>query len=262
ATLKSRGVEFIGPEKGHLACGDDDIGRMSEPEDIVDYVMKKLDSRRDLEGMKVLVTAGPSREMIDPVRFLSNRSSGKMGFSIARAARDRGAEVTLLAGCVSLEKPAGVETIGFTSTSELYEKATKLAPEYDAVIQSAAPADFTVAEYVDHKIKKTGENMVLKLVPTPDIAKALGEKKRPGQVLVAFAAETGDVIENAKGKLLKKNADFVVANDVTQPGAGFAVETNRVTIVDKDGATPYPLMSKSEVANLILDRVAGLLRKD
>ena len=259
-TLKGRGVLTVGPESGHLACGDEDIGRMSEPETIVARVCELLRGQDDLAGKHVLVTAGPTREMVDPVRFLSNRSSGKMGYAIAEAAARRGARVTLVSGPVALERPRGVETVPVTSTLDLYREVTERAKSADLVIQAAAPADFRPIEAARHKIKKTGEGMTLQLTPNPDVAAQLGRDKHEGQVLVAFAAETDDLIANARKKLDKKNADMVVANDVTQPGAGFAGDTNRVTLVTRSDARELPLMSKRDVADAILSRALELMR--
>lgn len=259
-TLKGRGVLTVGPESGHLACGDEDIGRMSEPETIVARVCELLRGQDDLAGKHVLVTAGPTREMVDPVRFLSNRSSGKMGYAIAEAAARRGACVTLVSGPVALERPRGVETVPITSTLDLYREVTERAKSADLVIQAAAPADFRPLEAARHKIKKTGEGMTLQLTPNPDVAAQLGRDKHEGQVLVAFAAETDDLIANARKKLDKKNADMVVANDVTQPGAGFAGDTNRVTLVTRSDARELPLMSKRDVADAILSRALELMR--
>lgn len=259
-TLKGRGVLTVGPESGHLACGDEDIGRMSEPETIVARVCELLRGQDDLAGKHVLVTAGPTREMVDPVRFLSNRSSGKMGYAIAEAAARRGARVTLVSGPVALERPRGVETVPVTSTLDLYREVTERAKSADLVIQAAAPADFRPLEAARHKIKKTGEGMTLQLTPNPDVAAQLGRDKHEGQVLVAFAAETDDLIANARKKLDKKNADMVVANDVMQPGAGFAGDTNRVTLVTRSDARELPLMSKRDVADAILSRALELMR--
>ena len=260
AALKGRGVLTVGPESGHLACGDEDIGRMSEPETIVARVCELLRGQDDLAGKHVLVTAGPTREMVDPVRFLSNRSSGKMGYAIAEVAARRGARVTLVSGPVALERPQGVETVPITSTLDLYREVTERAKAADLVIQAAAPADFRPLEMARHKIKKTGEGMTLQLTPNPDVAAQLGRDKHAGQILVAFAAETDDLISNARKKLDKKNADMVVANDVTQPGAGFAGDTNRVTLVTRSDARELPLMSKRDVAEAILDRALELMR--
>lgn len=260
AALKGRGVLTVGPESGHLACGDEDIGRMSEPETIVARVCELLRGQDDLAGKHVLVTAGPTREMVDPVRFLSNRSSGKMGYAIAEAAARRGARVTLVSGPVALERPQGVEMVPITSTLDLYREVTERAKAADLVIQAAAPADFRPLEMARHKIKKTGEGMTLQLTPNPDVAAQLGRDKHAGQILVAFAAETDDLISNARKKLDKKNADMVVANDVTQPGAGFAGDTNRVTLVTRSDARELPLMSKRDVADAILSRALELMR--
>ena len=257
--LAARGIRFVGPESGALACGDADVGRMSEPEQIVQALEAMLNPRRDLEGRTVLVTAGPTVERIDPVRYITNRSTGKMGYAIAEAAAARGARVILASGPVSLDAPKGVELVRVESSAQLCEAVLHHAQQADAVIQAAAPADFTPETVADRKIKKTGGEMTLRLKPTTDIAAALGERKRPGQVLVAFAAETNDVEDNARGKLARKNADLVVANDVTRPGAGFGTDTNIVTLVTKDDLQPLPKLSKREVADAILDRVRALL---
>ena len=257
--LAARGIRFVGPESGALACGDADVGRMSEPEQIVQALEAMLNPRRDLEGRTVLVTAGPTVERIDPVRYITNRSTGKMGYAIAEAAAARGARVILASGPVSLDAPKGVELVRVESSAQRCEAVLHQAQQADAVIQAAAPADFTPETVADRKIKKTGGDMTLRLKPTTDIAAALGERKRPGQVLVAFAAETNDVEDNARGKLARKNADLVVANDVTRPGAGFGTDTNIVTLVTKDDLQPLPKLSKREVADAILDRVRALL---
>ncbi len=258
SVLSERGYSFIGPESGILACGDEDIGRMSEPEKIVEQLFSLL-REKDFAGRRVLVTAGPTREMIDPVRFLSNRSTGRMGIALAEAARDRGAEVVLALGPVSIPKPSGMTIVDIVSTQDLYDTVTHLAKTHDIVIQAAAPADFTPESISPVKIKKTGGDTALCLKATPDIAKAIGEAKRKGQILVAFAAETNDLSENARKKLLKKNADLVVANDVTQSGAGFQGDTNIVTLIDADGEEQLPLLSKRETADRILDKIARIM---
>ena len=257
ATLSQRGVHLVGPERGRLACGDDDIGRMTEPERIVEAV-ERLFAPGDFAGVRVLVTAGPTVERIDPVRYITNRSTGKMGYAIAEAARDRGAEVALVSGPVNLDKPAGVEVIAVESSAQLCEAVLARGAWADVVIQAAAPADFRPVRTAERKIKKTGEGMTLALENTTDIAAELGRRKRPGQVLVAFAAETDDVLENARGKLEKKNADMVVANDVSRSDAGFGVDTNAVTLITRDDMRTLPLQSKRAVADGILDRVKGL----
>ncbi len=258
-TLLNRGAKTVGPGVGRLACGDDDVGRMSEPAEIVEALEKLLNGKRDFEGVKVLVTAGPTVERIDPVRYITNRSTGKMGYAIAEAARDRGAEVALVSGPVNLAAPAGVELVPIESSGDLCAAVLARGEWADVVIQAAAPADFTPETFTEGKIKKTGEDMVLRLKNTTDIAAELGRRKRPGQVLVAFAAETDDVLENARGKLERKNADMVVANDVSRADAGFGVDTNAVTLVTRDGETALPLMRKREVADGILDAVAAMI---
>lgn len=254
-TLKNRGIYFVGPASGELACGITDVGRMSEPEIIFEKAKDILLAKRDFEGKTVLVTAGPTREKLDPVRFLTNRSTGKMGYAIAEAARERGAHVELVTGPVTIQAPSGVCVTQVESTQDMFNAVTEIAKRADVVIQAAAPADFTPEIVKDQKIKKTGDSMTLTLVSTPDIAKYLGSVKREGQILVAFAAETENAIENAKGKRERKNADLIVANDVSKPGAGFGVDTNVVSVLSEEGMTEYPKMSKKDVANKILDHV-------
>ena len=257
-TLLDRGAKAVGPMSGHLACGDDDVGRMAEPEQIAEALEALLNPLRDFSGKHVLVTAGPTVERIDPVRYITNRSSGKMGYAIAEAARDRGAEVTLVSGPVSLAAPAGVEVVSVESSADLCAAVLARGEWADVVIQAAAPADFTPVNVSESKIKKTGGGMVLELRNTTDIARTLGERKRPGQILVAFAAETDDVLDNARGKLEKKNADLIVANDVTRTDAGFGVDTNAVTLISREDQRALPVMSKRAVADAILDRVKAL----
>ena len=257
--LSRWGARFVGPARGRLACGDEDVGRMVEPEQIVEAVEKVFSPSREFAGKRMLVTAGPTREMIDPVRFLTNRSSGKMGFAIAEAARDRGAEVTLVSGPVTLRPPEGVAYVSITTAAELCQAVLSRAGESDIVIQAAAPADFRPRSVSAEKIKKTGAGLTLELENTTDIAAALGARKREGQILVAFAAETSDLKRNARQKMEKKNADLVVANDVTRPGAGFAGDTNAVTIFSREGAREIPMNGKREIAEAILDSVAELL---
>lgn len=262
-TLRGRGAHFVGPETGFLACGDADVGRMSEPEQIVAALDALLAPKRsDLAGRTVLVTAGPTVERIDPVRFITNRSTGKMGYAIAEAAAARGAKVILASGPVSLAAPKDVLFVPVESSAQLYEAVLHHAEGADAVIQAAAPADFTPDVFSEHKIKKTGDALTLTLKPTTDIAAALGRRKRPGQVLVAFAAETQNLVENARSKMVRKNADLVVANDVTRPGAGFGADTNIVTLVTKDACRELPQLSKREVADAILDEVSALWSSD
>lgn len=260
SVLASRGVRIVAPATGHLACGDSGAGKLEDVQVIAQAAMDILRGReRDMEGLRVLVTAGPSREALDPVRYITNRSSGKMGYAIARAAQRRGAQVTLLSGPVALECPQGVRLVPFGTTEELMKQASALASEQDVLIQAAAPADYRAKEIAPQKIKKqSGAPMVLELVENPDVAAALGAAKRPGQVFVGFAAETNDVLEHARGKLAHKRLDMIVANDVTRPGAGFDVDTNIVTLVTKEACDALPMMSKDEVADRILDRALAL----
>lgn len=258
--LGERGVHFIGPDAGMLACGDDDIGRMSEPSTIAEEVARLLVPNPDFAGRRVLVTAGPTQEPLDPVRYLTNHSSGKMGYAIAEAARDRGASVILVSGPTNLPRPDGIEYIGILSTQDLFQTMTRLASDADVIIQAAAPADYRPKSVSKHKLKKTEEQdgLTLELLKNPDIAAALGREKRKGQTLVIFAAETDDLKKNAKAKLKNKNADLVVANDVTLPGAGFDVPTNIVMLIDHDSEIQLPRLTKREVADTILDRVSVL----
>ena len=261
-TLRARGVEIVAPVSGHLACGDSGAGKLEDVEAIAERACEMLFAKKDMEGLRVMVTAGPSREALDPVRYISNRSSGKMGYAIAQAAQKRGAEVTLLSGPVAIEAPLGVKLVPFTTTQELLDRASELAREQDLFIQSAAPADYRAKEVAPQKIKKQGgEPMTFTLVENPDVAATLGKAKRSGQVFVGFAAETNDVLAHAKDKLARKNLDMIVANDVTRPGAGFDVDTNIVTLITKDGQEALPMMSKAEVAQRILDRALALRRE-
>lgn len=261
-TLRARGVEIVAPVSGHLACGDNGAGKLEDVAVIAERACELLFAKKDMEGLRVMVTAGPSREALDPVRYISNRSSGKMGYAIAQAAQKRGAEVTLLSGPVAIEAPQGVKLVPFTTTQELLDRASELAQEQDLLIQAAAPADYRAKEIAPQKIKKQGgEPMTFTLVENPDVAATLGKAKRSGQVFVGFAAETNDVLAHARDKLARKNLDMIVANDVTRPGAGFDVDTNIVTLITKDGQEALPMMSKAEVAQRILDRALALRRE-
>ena len=261
-TLRARGVEIVAPVSGHLACGDSGAGKLEDVEVIAERACELLFAKKDMEGLRVMVTAGPSREALDPVRYISNRSSGKMGYAIAQAAQKRGAEVTLLSGPVAIEAPQGVKLVPFTTTQELLDRASELAQEQDLLIQAAAPADYRAKEVAPQKIKKQGgEPMTFTLVENPDVAATLGKAKRSGQVFVGFAAETNDVLAHARDKLARKNLDMIVANDVTRPGAGFDVDTNIVTLITKDGQEALPMMSKAQVAQRILDRALALRRE-
>jgi len=258
-TLQERGIKFVGPDSGILACGDEGAGRMSEPETIVAAICDILNASSDLAGLKVLVTAGATRERLDPVRYMTNDSSGKMGFAIAEAARARGAEVTAVYGSVTAQVPAGIRRIQIESAQELYDVMMREAPEQDIIIQAAAVCDYRFEKTAKSKIKKAeGEALTLTLAENPDVAKAVGAIKKKGQTLVGFAAETDNVRKNAAEKLKNKNLDMIVANDVTMPGAGFNVDTNVASIITKDGIEEEPLMTKRKLADKILDKIVEL----
>ena len=255
-TLRGRGVFVVGPDSGILACGDSGAGRMSEPEEILLKISEILSRKKDYSGMKVLVTAGATRERIDPVRFISNDSSGKMGFALAEAARDRGAEVTLVKGFTTATLPSGVKTEEAESALDLLKIMEKEAPKQDVLIQAAAVADYRPAAVSKTKMKKkAGEPVTITLAENPDIAKTVGAAKKAGQVFVGFAAETDHVAKHAESKLKAKNLDLIVANDVTRPGAGFNTDTNIAALITADGIQELPIMSKRELADVILDRI-------
>lgn len=254
ATLRRRGFIMADPMSGELACGEVGEGRMAEPEQLLALVKKNLAVTRDYNGLKVLVTAGPTREALDPVRFFSNRSSGRMGYALARAARERGAKVYLISGPTVLDPPAGVDFYPVTTAQEMHEKVLSIFPGVDVVLKAAAVADFRPEVPAGQKIKK-GEELQVKFVRNPDILKDLGARKEK-QFLVGFAAETADLLSYARAKMEQKNLDLIVANDVTQPGAGFDGETNIVQLLYRDGGVEaLPLMSKAEVAHQLLDRI-------
>ncbi|MBP3889457.1 MAG: bifunctional phosphopantothenoylcysteine decarboxylase/phosphopantothenate--cysteine ligase CoaBC [Cellulosilyticum sp.] len=262
AYLKEKGYLFIEPDSGWLACGDKGSGKLPAPEKIVEYVVELLEKEeeaevveQDLAGKNILVTAGPTIEAIDPFRYITNHSSGKMGYAIAENAAKRGANVLLVSGQTVLDCPERVERINVRSAREMYDAVHEHFDWADAVIKTAAVSDYRPKEASDHKIKKSGENLILELVPNPDILKSLGERKTH-QVLVGFAAETQNVIEYAEDKIRKKNLDFIVANNIAKEGAGFKSDTNIATIIDRDGTIiEHEQMQKSELGNVILDKL-------
>ena len=254
--LKKHGVEFVGPVSGSLACGEEDIGRMSEVPEIVEAAISAL-ATKDLAGQKILVTAGPTIEPIDPVRYISNRSSGKMGYAVARAAVRRGADVTLISGPSHQKPVAGASLINIETASQMETALLKHLPKTTAVIMAAAVSDFRSSSKANVKLDKTSINS-LTLKRNTDILQELGKKKGKFK-LIGFAAETGNNVDNAKKKLKKKNLDLIVLNDVTQKGAGFDVETNIITIITKKGdVSEHPLMKKIEAADIILDKMLEL----
>jgi phosphopantothenoylcysteine decarboxylase/phosphopantothenate--cysteine ligase len=255
--LKKLGYHFMEPAEGYLACGYEGKGRLPEPADIVAEI-RGLVKKKDLVGERLLVTAGPNHEPIDPVRYISNRSSGKMGYALARAGLRRGATVTLVSGPTSLVPPLGVRLIRVTTAAEMRKAVLKEFDSATAVIMAAAVADYRPEKFTDKKIKRGEKPIQLKLRPNPDILKELGTRKN-GQILVGFAAETGSLIANAKRKLREKRLDMIVANDVTEEGSGFGADTNAATIVDRQGNVhPVPLMSKNELADRIYDFLLAL----
>lgn len=250
--LKDRGFMFIEPDSGILACGDVGKGRLAEPEAIVEQVVNILIPKRDLVGKTVLVTLGSTREAIDPVRFITNSSSGKMGAAIIASAIKRGARVIAVSGFISVDIPAEAEVIRVETTEQMLAKVKEAQKQADYIIMAAAPSDYKVVNYSDFKIKS--KELCLELTKNPDIAAEIG-KVKGDKKLVIFAAETDKLIDNARAKLQAKNADLVVANDVTQSGAGFNVSTNIVTLITKDTVTPLPIMQKSELSDIILDKM-------
>ena len=261
AYLKEKGYLFIEPDAGWLACGDLGAGKLPTPERITEYVVNCLEKKhtKDLEGKHLLISAGPTIEAIDPMRYITNYSSGKMGYAIAKEAARRGAEVVLVSGVTQLECPQGVERINIKSAREMYEAMHSRFEWADAVIKTAAVADYRPKDTSEHKIKKDDSKLVLELIPNPDILQSLGERKTH-QVLVGFAAETQNVIEYARQKINKKNLDFIVANNIAIKGAGFKEDTNIATIIERDGSiTEYDKMYKSELGNMILDKVKDYL---
>ena len=257
--LRKHGVTIVEPAEGELASHLVGKGRMEEPESIFEVVGHHLCHGGRLEGRRILITAGPTYEKIDPVRFIGNYSSGKMGFALAEACAEEGAEVELVAGPVNLTtNHPRIHRTDVESAGQMYEAATRLFPQTDAAILCAAVADFTLGTVAEEKIKREGDDMVLCLKPTRDIAATLGQSKRQGQKLVGFALETHNECENAQEKLKKKNLDFIVLNSLRDAGAGFAVDTNKISIISADGVQNFPLKSKKEVSRDIVDRLCEL----
>ena len=249
------GMEVITPAWGYLACGDTGAGKMPEPETLFEYILQELACEKDLAGKTVLVTAGPTREAIDPVRYITNHSTGKMGYAIARAAARRGAEVTLVSGPVDLKAPLGVKLVPVVSAKDMFDAVTSVSLEQDAIIKAAAVADYRPTVVGAEKTKKSDGNMNIELERTDDILAWLGAHRREGQVLCGFSMETQNMLENSRAKLVKKNVDMIVANSLRTAGAGFGTDTNIVTVITKDGAEELALMSKDQVAHELLNRI-------
>ena len=258
-TLRHYGWEIIEPDSGRLACGAVGKGKLPTPERLLESVLHTAAHEKDMTGMKVLVTAGPTREALDPVRYLTNHSSGKMGYAIAKAASRRGADVTLVSGKTNLTKPAYVNVVDITTAQDMYDAVMAEAGSADIIIKAAAVADYRPASVSDNKIKKTDGDMSIPLERTKDILKTLGENKKDGQFLCGFSMETENMIENSRAKLAKKNLDMIAANNVKVDGAGFGVDTNILTLITEDDQKQLPIMSKDEAANALLDEI--LVRK-
>ncbi len=258
--LRRYGWHILEPATGHLACGTNGKGKMPEPETILQHVLLQCACEKDLQGQRILVTAGPTREAVDPVRFLTNHSSGKMGYAIAAAAACRGAKVTLVSGQVSLPKPEGVDVVSVTSAQEMYDAVTGRQQENDIIIKAAAVADYRPAKVADEKIKKKDDSsdLVMELERTRDILQYLGEHKPAGQLLCGFSMETEHMLENSRKKLEKKHLDMIAANNVKVEGAGFGVDTNVLTLITKESEKELPLLSKHQAAMALLDALLEL----
>ena len=260
-TLERFGWEVVPPASGRLACGAVGAGKLPEPEVLKDYVLRRLAFEPDLKGLRVLVTAGPTQEALDPVRYLTNHSTGKMGYALAKMAMLRGAEVALVSGPAALEKPPFVEVVEIRSAQEMFEAVAARQSWADLIFKAAAVADYTPERYADDKLKKKEGDMSIPLKRTRDILQYLGENRRPGQVICGFSMETRDLLENSRAKLEKKNLDMICANNLKVAGAGFGTDTNVMTVITRTGLEELPLMSKEAAASRILDIAVGLAEK-
>lgn len=254
-TCRRYGMHVIDPASGYLACGDTGAGKMPEPSELFEYIMQELACEKDLTGKKLLVTAGPTREAIDPVRYITNHSTGKMGYAIARAAARRGAQVTLVSGPVNLEAPLGVKLVPVVSARDMFEAVTAVSGEQDAIVKAAAVADYRPAQVGTEKTKKTDGSMNIELERTDDILAWLGEHRKPGQILCGFSMETQNMLENSRAKLERKHIDMIAANNLKVEGAGFGTDTNVVTVITKDKTEELAKMTKDEVAHRLLDEI-------
>ena len=257
-TLEHYGYEVIQPASGYLACGDTGAGKMPEPETLLAYIEKEIAREKDLQGKKILVTAGPTQEAIDPVRYITNHSSGQMGYALAKAAMLRGAEVTLVSGRTAIEAPLFVNVVPIVTAKDMFEAVTGISNEQDIIIKAAAVADYRPAVVSSEKVKKKEGQMSIELERTDDILKYLGENKREGQFLCGFSMETQNMISNSRAKLEKKHLDMVAANNVKEAGAGFQGDTNVLTLITQKEETSLPLMSKEDAANKLLDKILEL----
>lgn len=256
--LKRFGYGIIVPATGYLACGDTGAGKLPSEEVLLSYILKELHYEKDMQGKKVLVTAGPTMEAMDPVRFISNHSTGKMGYAIARCAMERGAEVTLITGQTAIEKPPFVKVIPVVSAADMFEAVKEHYADMDYIVKAAAVADYTPEHVATDKMKKSDADMSVSLVRTVDILKYIGEHRKPGQVICGFAMETKNLLENATKKLTSKNVDMIAANNLKVAGAGFGTDTNVITLIRKDETKELPILSKEEAAKVILDEMMEL----
>ena len=257
-TLRHYGWEVIVPASGRLACGAVGPGKLPEPETLLQYVLYHLALSHDLEGKRILISAGPTQEALDPVRYLTNHSTGKMGYALARMAMLRGAEVTLVSGPVSIAPPPFVRLVPIVSAQDMFEAVTAHAPQSDLIFMAAAVADYTPVQYADDKIKKHDADMQIPLKRTQDILGYLGEHRKENQIICGFSMETRDMLENSRAKLQKKRVDMICANNLKVPGAGFGVDTNVITMITQTETTELPLLSKDKAANAILDKAVSL----
>lgn len=255
ALLKKYGMKVIEPAAGHLACGDEGKGKMPEPEILYEHILRSCACKQDMKGLKVLVTAGPTQEAVDPVRFLTNHSSGRMGYSIAKACMLRGADVTLVTGRTALTPPLFVDVVPVVSAKDMYDAVISRSNEMDIIIKAAAVADYRPVHVAEEKVKKSDSSFSLELERTDDILKYLGEHKKPGQFLCGFSMETENMLENSRKKLEKKHLDMIAANNLKVPGAGFETTTNIITIITPDSVKELELMSKDDAAFRLLDEI-------
>ena len=259
--LKHYGFEIIDPANGYLACGDTGAGKMPEPETLLQYILREIACEKDLAGKRVLITAGPTQEKIDPVRYITNHSTGKMGYALAECCMRRGAEVTLVSGPVAIQPPMFVDVVPVTSAEDMAREVKTRADSQDIIIKAAAVADYRPVNPADEKIKKKDGDSSIELERTEDILKYLGEHRKKGQFICGFSMETEHMVENSTAKLDKKNVDMIVANNLKVSGAGFGTDTNIVTLITRAGAKELSIMSKSEVADAIMDEILTQIRK-
>lgn len=257
--LRRYGWEVIAPASGRLACGAVGAGKLPEPQDLLQYILREIAFPHDLKGKRVLVTAGPTQESLDPVRYLTNHSTGKMGYAIARRAMERGADVTLISGPTQLERVPFVKMVDVVSAQDMFEAVSARAEESDLIFKAAAVADYTPCDYSGDKIKKKEGDLSIPLKRTVDILSWLGEHRRPGQVICGFSMETRDMVANSQAKLEKKKVDMICANNLKVSGAGFGVDTNILTVITRQGAEELPLMGKEDAAGQVIDRAVALL---